>query len=164
MTNPKNAGRRPTPIAVLKAKGTYRKDRHENEVGNIDSLEFVGNQNLPMPYDYLNDSVKEVWIRSITEIAKVAGWVANMDLLLFEQLCVSYIECRQLYEFCKGEKRKIDNGKGIEIMNPCFKELREAQKLLKSLCSEFGFTPSSRTGIQLGQTPIEEEVKPKYKM
>jgi P27 family predicted phage terminase small subunit len=154
-------GIKPQPKALAIAKELYRPSRHDNDIDNSMALEFVNRENLPMPPEHFDKELQEVWTNELFEIGKVYGWVGFVDLPMFEQWCICYMECRKLKELCDvSERMTITKNKGA-IMNPIFKELREAQKLLTKISAEFGLTPSSRTGIKLEQInePDKEEVE-----
>lgn len=154
-------GIKPQPIAVIKEKGYYRPSRHESEVDDTGSLEFVGRDNLPMPPEHFDDELSKIWTRQLFHIGKTYGWVGFVDLPMFEQWCLTYRECQLLKDACYSSDRQIETDKGV-IMNPIFKELREAQKLFAKLSSEFGLTPSSRRSISLAQKEQQEEKEPDY--
>lgn len=156
-------GTKPQPVAVVKAKGHYRPSRHKSEVDGAGALNFVEHGNLPMPPDHFDKRLQEIWTKELFEIGRVYGWVGFVDLPMFEQWCIAYDECRKLKELCSKSDRIEYTEKGA-IMNPVFKELREAQKLLTKLSAEFGLTPSSRRSVMLANKPQEEEKKKEYKI
>lgn len=154
-------GTKPQPIAVIKDKGYYRPSRHKSEVDGSGALSFVEQKNLPMPPEHFDERLSEIWTKELFEIGRVYGWVGFVDLPMFEQWCIAYDECRKLAELCSKSDRVQYTEKGMS-MNPVFKELREAQKLLTKLSAEFGLTPSSRTSIKLEQKEKEESKEPTY--
>lgn len=155
-------GTKETPTAVLKLKGTYRKDRHGNsDVENAGAMEFISRNNLPMPPDYFDKELQKIWTSQLFHIGKTYGWVGFVDLPMFEQWCLTYRECQLLKDICYSSERQIETDKGL-VMNPVFKELREAQKLFAKISAEFGLTPSSRKSITLAQQEKEEDQELDY--
>jgi P27 family predicted phage terminase small subunit len=157
-------GQKPQPVAVLKAKGTYRADRHDNELDNSGAMEFVSRINLPMPPEHFNKELQQIWTTELFYIGKTYGWVGFVDLPMFEQWCICYLECKNLFDLCKGQDRMQTNYKGLNIVNPIFKEHREAQKMFTKVSAEFGLTPSSRTGIRLAQSQDEVKKEVEFKI
>ena len=162
--NKKGAGRKPLPKAVLLAKGTYRNDRHSQaDIDNVGALEFVGRENLPMPPEHFDKELQKIWTSQLFHIGKTYGWVGFVDLPMFEQWCLTYRECQLLKDVCYNADRQIETDKGV-IINPIFKELREAQKLFAKISSEFGLTPSSRRSISLAPKEDKEQKEADFKL
>lgn len=149
-------GTKPQPVAVVKAKGHYRPSRHGSDVDETGSLKFVGQDNLPTPPEHFTEGQAEIWTKELYEIGRVYGWVGFVDLPMFEQWCLTYDECRKLADLCSKSDRIQETEKGV-IMNPVFKDLREAQKLLTKLSAEFGLTPSSRRSVMLANKPDDKK-------
>lgn len=156
-------GRKPQPVAVVKAKGHYRPSRHDSDIDDSSALKFVSQNNLPTPPKRFTKEQAEIWTKELYEIGRVYGWVGFVDLPMFEQWCLTYDACNKLEDICSKESRVEYTEKG-RVVNPIFKELREEKKLLKSLSSEFGITPSSRRSVMLANKPEKEKKEDSFEL
>ena len=155
------SGPKPQPKAVAKAKGLYRPSRHDNVITDSMKLTFVEDE-FPLPPEDLNEVECKYWTAAIGEAAKVSGWIGHVDLFMFKRWCVNCALLDELDEECRSAPKIEINAAGNRVQNPVFKMRETTEKTFIKLCSEFGFSPSSRTSIKLEQKEKEESKEPSY--
>lgn len=151
-------GPTPTPIAILKKKGTENVTRiKEQGMPENIAIEFVHNS-FPMPPERLNDAASEIWTSQLMQAQKLYGYISFLDLRLFETYCYVYGEM----EFLKTQStdRTYTDNNGVIRVNPLYSELNKIRKDFIKLSQEFGFSPSARTRVNLEQR--KEEFKDEF--
>ena len=157
------SGQKKIPVELQKAKGTYRSHRDNSEIDSIKALLFV-NEQLPLPPEELNENEKRYWMGAMVEFGRVHGWVAHSDLFMLKRWCVNAALLDRLDLKCNDADEIIYNAAGNEVVNPVFKLRESTEKTFRSLCSEFGLSPSSRTNIKLAQQEKEEEQEDEFQI
>lgn len=144
------------PVALVKEKGYHRPSRHGNDIDDSNSLRFVEKPDLPMPPEDLNEQESVYWMQTLGEVVKLSGWVGYIDLPLFKIWCKQAALMDKIDKKCVTEEMIIEDRNGNDKINPIFTMREKAIATFSKLCGQFGFDPSSRTGIKLHQSKQEE--------
>lgn len=96
------------------------------------------------------------WNRIVPELYKL-GLLTNIDQVSIEIYCSQYSIYRQALDIINSEGLITTNIRNGEKAHPATTTAREAAKIIKSICSEFGLTPSSRGRISLPGENLDEE-------
>ena len=138
-----------TPVAELKKRGTYRKDRHSDAVDS----ELV--PCLPAPPVHFDEDQKAVW-NDIGQRLADKGLMTELDAQAFELLIGSYFGMREAQQQLSASDLIVYVGEqGTPIANPLVHIIANNTAMLKWCLTQFGCTPSARTGI----TPASHKVK-----
>ena len=145
------AGRPRKPSALRLVHGT--RDKHKNK-------------NEPMPKGkakcptWLNAKAKTVWKNMAKQLDQL-GLLTEIDQHAFAVYCQSYIE------LIEAENELLENGKtqttkdGFVRKSPWLSVRDEAHKRMMQIGGQFGFTPASRTRIDV-KPPDKKNDKSQY--
>lgn len=141
--------RPPKPIAELKARGTYRKDRHERPVLSPELL-----QNVPDCPDHLPESCRADWFRICGLLAGL-GILTNADLdSVGRYVLLLQMQRQATAELSTGPTVKTTTRHGeVHKQHPAFKVLLECSRELRAIGEKLGFDPLSRQRINLTNPP-----------
>jgi P27 family predicted phage terminase small subunit len=132
------------PTALKKLHGTYRADRAlENEFTPMVS------SSVPLPPHDLNEWGRVEWNRIVPQLIDY-GLFTEFDKSMLYSYCNEYGKYVE-YETILKEKGRIKKApSGYPMINPLESMAQRALKNAITIATQFGFTPSSRTGIQAG--------------
>ncbi|HDR9128807.1 TPA: phage terminase small subunit P27 family [Burkholderia vietnamiensis] len=141
------AGRKPLPAAVKKVKGTLQKCR-------INPHEPRPTGKLGEPPEYMSDTAKEAWRYAIENAPP--GLLSLLDAAVLER----WANCAGLYREALAKINRagvagmiIKTPSGILRRSPLMDVIRDLALEMKSYESEMGFTPASRSRVQIAQEP-----------
>jgi len=141
------AGRKPLPAAVKKVKGTLQKCR-------INPHEPRPTGKLGEPPEYMSDTAKEAWRYAIENAPP--GLLSSLDAAVLER----WANCAGLYREALAKINRagvagmiIKTPSGILRRSPLMDVIRDLALEMKSYESEMGFTPASRSRVQIAQEP-----------
>ncbi len=103
------------------------------------------------PPVFLNEHASEMWKR-LFPILKNINLLTEADLESFTMLCQSYgiwVDCEVKLNDIRTAEYTNKGGNENEIEHPLSKVGQKAFTQYKSLCTEFGLTPASRSRIQI---------------
>ena len=148
------------PTALKKLQGTLRADRQvENEFNPTIEL----NKTVP---DSLNEWGAKLWTDLVDEYGKFE-LISRVDVGSLMILCNEFGRYCEADDLLKAQGLEviedIYNSKGDivgqkKVINPLIKVVSDAFKNYKSICTEFGLTPASRTKISA--PPKEQQQDP----
>ena len=147
-------GRKPKPAAIKELEGNPGKRPIQEEV----KYEL----GIPGCPKVLDEQAKIEWDRIIPELERV-GILMHVDVAALAAYCQLYSRWCQLEDAIKNEGLTIiitkinRNGEVVseeERTNPKITEARLTLQQIRAFCSEFGFTPASRSKVTL--TGVEE--------
>jgi len=111
------------------------------------------------PPAFLNDHAIKTWER-LFPVLKSINLITEADIESFTILCQSYgiwVECETSLKNGRTDEYTNKGGNKNEIEHPLSKIAQKAFERYKSLCTEFGLTPASRSRIQVtGQEEADE--------
>jgi P27 family predicted phage terminase small subunit len=138
------------PSAIAKLKGTYQKCRHEDVISDANALDFVHNI-VPNPPDGFCKIAANHWTSTLTQAAKLYGYISFLDLKVFEMLCKTYAKMLH-YEKVVSEVGEIYlDHNGNKKIAPEYQIWKDLKIEYVKLTDKFGFNPSARTSIKLEQ-------------
>lgn len=144
-------GKKPDPTAMLKLRGTYRKDRRSAD-------EPIPDGGMPERPKFLTGPAKIEWER-LAPLLYEKGVLTTWDLAAFTMYCV---ELGEYVSLCRAIKKAKDGktdmqsrytsktSKGGECLAVLVQARFKALAACRSMATEFGLTPSSRTRIKTG--------------
>jgi P27 family predicted phage terminase small subunit len=133
-------GKIPTPIAIHRAQGTYRADRH----GNTPEPKPA----IPKAPAWLDKEGKKLWRYFAPRLAEVRV-VTELD-----QQCLA-IYCSAAARLAKGEAAIAEKGEvvkspaGFAQPNPWIGIIQKCQEVMLRYGQELGLSPASRTRIKV---------------
>lgn len=134
-------GRKKTPTAILKARGSWRAKLRELEG---EPPYDAGTVTCP---DWLGREGKAEWRRQIVQLQKV-GVLAVTDRALLAAFCQAWDEIAQASKEI-NKAQKADPSISLRDVWPLIKIRAEAQARLHRYACEFGFTPASRSRVKV---------------
>ena len=144
------AGRKPLPAAVKKIKGTLQKCR-----ANLHEPRPVGQ--LGEPPEYMSDVAKEAWIYAVENAPP--GLLSSLDASVLER----WANCAGLYREALGKINRsgvagmiIKTPSGILRRSPLMDVIRDLAQEMKGYETEMGFTPASRSRVQVPQDLVDK--------
>ncbi len=137
------AGRKPLPIAVKKIKGTLQKCR-------TNAKEPRPQGRLGEPPDYMSEIAKEAWTYAVQNAPP--GLLSSLDATVLER----WANCAGLYREALAKINRsgvsgmiIKTPSGILRRSPLMDVIRDLALEMKGYESEMGFTPASRSKVQI---------------
>ena len=127
--------------ALLKAQGTYRKDRHGDDE-SLTALSFIDRK--PDPPDTLSDFGSKIWMGIMEQAIELETWLTWSDLTAIEQYCIAADNARQF----ANEPKIVIKDNGDPMVSPTFKIWKESVQLMHSIAGRYGLDPSSRTQLK----------------
>ena len=138
------------PAALLKQRGTFRKDRHS------DDLDLVTPPNLPAAPTHLNAAEKRKWNDVGAKLVAI-GLCSELDAIALELLVRSYCGMTEAAHTLASGDLVIEVGEaGIPMPNPLIGIIGKQLQTLKWCLTQFGMTPSARTSIRLPEPQKED--------
>lgn len=141
------AGRKPAATSQKRLNGNPGK-----RALNKDEPEAALYQKLPDPPEWLGEYAVAEWKRAGTILLSM-GLLADADLQLFASYCQNVHMMIESSLDIKENGFTIEGARGV-VKNPAVSTFQAATNALKSLSSEFGMTPASRTRFK---RPDEDE-------
>lgn len=130
-------GPKPTPAAVKKANGTFRKDRDAG-------LELPSG--VPACPIFLSKSAKELW-PILGKLLAERAIISTSDQLAFALLCQAWADYRDCVERLAKEGLTCEGNSGAIYQHPLVGQRNRAWLQVMKGCQEFGLTPSARRGM-----------------
>ena len=114
---------------------------------------------IPCPQYLKPDKIAYAeWNRIVPELYKL-GLLTNIDRAALELYCSQYAIYRKAYKDVVDDGLITTNIRNGAKANPAAAIAREAAKVIKAICVEFGLTPSSRARISVPGETIEDELE-----
>ena len=151
-----NEGRKRTPKAIAKQKGYYRPSRHEDQIADINGLDWLEQDHIPQAPADLTEEAKRLWNYQLTQAANLEGYISAIDLLLFKEYCFLYGEMREIEELIPN---RLIIEKGVRRIHPLYTEMQKLRKDFITMGNLFGFSPVSRAKLKLSKV---QEIKDPY--
>lgn len=141
-------GRKPDPFELRILKGNTS-NRRIPKTAKVETK-------LPNCPNWLNPVAKTEWKRA-GAILKRLNLISDIDMMAFAvycENCAIVIQCGN-YIKKKGGYAKYLEGKNSQNV-PHLTAMNKAYNNIKSFCSEFGMTPSSRGRIEIADPPLDD--------
>ena len=134
------SGRRRMPTAELAKYNPSRAKKRKNEPNPLDTKLMI------MPADY-NESEKQIWEFHFA-ICNNLRTLSASDFAMLDQFTRCYAEFIYLEKFIKEHGRTYTEENGNQAIRAEVRLRNDTRKELRSLCVQFGFSPSSRTSVE----------------
>lgn len=140
-------GPRKTPAEQHKKRGTFQPSRHAGPSLPIEIPD--------MPPD-MPPLAQAAW-KNITTKLLDAGLVSDIDQTALRLLAESVWLYHESQDLIVSKGLVVMTIKGNQIQNPAVGIRNKAWAQIVKLASYFGMTPSSRTGLQCGPAPEDDD-------
>jgi len=154
-------GPKPTPAAILKARGTFRSDRHH------DSVKPAGKPSCP---SWLTDKDARAEFRRVSRLLLNMGVVGAADSNLLVRYCTAWVRWRRVsqalvsnpgaefatYKDADGKVKSVQVSALHSIARSLSEELSRTEAAL-------GMTPSARSRMEVSMTPAAADTSAKSK-
>jgi len=128
--------RKPTHLHL--ADGTYRPDRHADEVD-------FGEADI-QPFADMSKEAVHIWVREIGPLMEV-GVLQQTDRLAFRLFCESVAEYEKAVQEIHDSAEIIAGKAGQPVKNPWLSIRNQAVIRIHQFGCEFGMTPSARARL-----------------
>jgi len=136
-------GRKSLPTKLKLLKGTMRP-------GRINKTEpMPGIENIKMP-EHLSQEAQDHWNDIVSELVK-AGVMSSLDSTALGLLCDSYARYIEATDNILKYGAVYKTEKNYQVISPFVAIQNKSFDQLKSMCTEFGMTPSSRSKVHAEQ-------------
>lgn len=133
-------GRKPKPTALKLIEGNPG-GRQLNEAEPKPIAVFQ--PPAPEHFNYIEEAK---WHEMTAKLAAV-GVLTELDLDALELYVIEWVAMFQALTDLRERGKMLRTANGSTMWNPSWAQYKHSQKVCRSLQSEFGLTPSSRTGI-----------------
>jgi P27 family predicted phage terminase small subunit len=150
-------GRKPKPLALHVVDGTIKKQTRDRKTALLNSPQPT--LGVASPPETFNDEHRAVWARLVADSPDGLLTRLDYDLLVNYVLLIVARDkaMRQYIETgCMVLMRSPDRADRMQS-NPLMRELRRVLEQLRPLQAELGFTPMSRSRIQLAKGEGDED-------
>lgn len=150
-------GAKPKPTELLKKRGTYRDDRHEDRAE-------VEKELLPAPAEYLSEREKEIWGKWYP-VLQANQMLKETDEVAFGLLCKKFVRCEMFAKKFKSPEDFItdhtsDVGATVKRKDPAYDIMASEERDMMKILTEFGMTPASRSKVKValkgGDDPLSK--------
>ncbi len=100
----------------------------------------------PEPPERLSDLEAAKW-REMTAKLSACRVLTELDLDALELYCINWIAMHEALADVHRRGKMLRTPTGSAMWNPSWAHYKHAERVCRSLQSEFGMTPSSRTGV-----------------
>lgn len=140
-----------TPSKLLKERGTFRRDRHS------DDLEASAVPGLPPAPDHLTPQQKSLWSKVGKQLVE-AGLLSSFDAQAFECMIKTYSELVAFEQQLADEPNIVSEvgENGALQQHPLINIVHKWRMMLLRHLQQFGLTPAARTGIKLQQSQADD--------
>ncbi len=153
MAGTRASGRKalPTHLKVLEGKN-YRMAGRAGEP--------LPTGELKEPPEHLNGRQKEIWNYAVEHAPY--GLLKKLDQAMLTAWCVSQALHEEATLALNNGPTIIKTANGTPIQSPWVGVLNRQANIMRSLVSELGFSPASRTRISIDQADEEDDPTAKY--
>ena len=149
-------GTKPKPTATKKLEGDIHKERwNKNEPKTEPSM--------PTCPSHIEGAAKTEWKRVTKELFD-KGILDRIDRAGLAAYCDAYgrwvkatKELKEFEEIFPGNGLTVRTSNGNWIVNPLINVINKSLEQMHKFAVEFGMTPSSRTRINIGKEPSEDD-------
>jgi len=142
-----HVARNRVPTNIKKLKGTDQPWRRNNEEPMPD------NQKVEKPAD-LSDGASKIWDQIHDDLYGI-GLLTNIDVNSLVMYCEAYAQWKEAHSQVIKNGPIYKDKKGVVKANPYIRIAQNSFDQVKSLMTQFGMTPSARSGIRVGDKKQE---------
>lgn len=141
------SGRKPKPTSLKLLQGNPgKRPLNENEP--------KPEPKLPAPPSHLSKEARKEWRRSGAFLLQL-GLISDLDRAAFAAYCTAYGRWIEAEEALKTYGVMIKSPSGFPIQSPYLAVANKAMAQMRSLLSEFGMSPATRTRVSTA--PLVDE-------
>ena len=140
MPGTKLSGRRKKPTAELISIGSPKAKNRKKEPNSLDTSLMQ----IPLDYSALE---RQLWEYHFIML-KNSRILSATDFSMLDMFCRTYAEYLTLEKLIKDKGLTYQDDKGEEVLRPEVRLRNDTRKELRALCIQFGFSPSSRAGVE----------------
>ena len=140
-------GRKPIPVELKLLRGNPGRKRIKKTIKSDTPISAS-------PPGWFDELAKKEWVR-VVKLYALSGMLTEGDRPMLEQYCIAYSTWRQIMTHAK--LTMIKTATGYPVINPWIGTATKVMKELKSLASEFGFSPAARSRIGRAEATPENE-------
>lgn len=137
-------GRKPKPFQLHKLDGTYRKDRHSDLSEGLSVSKPKCPSYLPAKARTAFKELRDILADDMKVLTQADRWALEM-------LCDAWNDYREAQRIVAKEGAFYDTytneGAPMKRPHPAVADRNDAWRRVKSMLSEFGLTPASRTSV-----------------
>lgn len=137
------------PKALKRQQGTYRPNRDGN-------APVIPPGDLPVAPEGLHEAALAEWHR-LAPLCQSAGILTGGDALAWLLMFSELSDWMRMRDECEGAKFLESYANGTFGANPLFKLKNQSASQVLRYLREFGLTPASRAGMNLGTANAEED-------
>jgi P27 family predicted phage terminase small subunit len=120
----------------------------------LQACEPVPSKDLEQPPEFLSEGQRAIWALAISKTP--LGLLKEIDAAAFAAWVACYDRFQHANQALKNSPMVIRGSSGSPMQSPWTKIVRQESLLLRTLSSELGFSPVSRTRIAL-EVPVEDD-------
>ena len=143
------AGRKPKPTNLKLIQGTYRPDRANPSEPKPKAI-------IPPCPKFLQGDARKQYGKMAKKLARI-GLMTELDDMALSMLCQAWAEYLEATEQVKKSGILVKSPNGFPVLNPYLIVANQALKKVRSLLSEFGMTPGSRSRIHAAATSEDSD-------
>jgi P27 family predicted phage terminase small subunit len=143
-------GPHPTPSAVKRLRGTYRRDRARGEPAALPGT--------PQAPNWLNADARAEW-RRIAPLLRSRGLLEVLDRPTLVGYCTCWADLIDAERRLAEEGSTVIGARGQLYLNPQLRRAQKAREQLIRYGMEFGLSPSARTRVQASPPPPPENAE-----
>ncbi len=144
-----NAGRKPKPTALKVIHGTYRPDR-------ANPSEPRPRPGIPPCPKFLQGEARDAYRKTAKKLARI-GLLTELDDMALSMLCQAWTDYLEATDQVLKSGMLVKSPNGFPVLNPYLVAANQAAKKVRSLLSECGMTPGSRSRIQTAAAAEEPD-------
>ncbi len=145
-------GKTPTRMKVL--RGTARRE-------DLKRREPKPTQKAPKCSDWLPKEAKKKWKELAPEMERL-GLLTELDGMAFSMLLLHWYVAVEASRAMISEGISSEDERGLPRKHPLAQILRDNSAMFRAFCAEFGFSPSTRAGLDLPASEEHNEIMKKY--
>ena len=138
------------PTAIKKLQGTLQKCRT-----NQDEPKAQGDLKKVLPPAYLAADEKAIWQYALEQVPD--DMLSTMDFAIFLQWVTLHYQLIRIQQKLTEEGMFLLDHNGISFEHPLLKLQIKLQQNLIRVCTELGFTPASRSKVQVKKDTKEPD-------
>jgi len=150
-------GRPPTPVSVLRVRGTFQPSRHANRTTPPEACGEIGD-----PPAHFTEAQKKIWLDAVRDAPQ--GVLRHID----REILTVWVEAVDRHRKAMIAQSRVDqdsehplltrDSRGGLIASPYLRIMNQAADLVLRFGAEMGFSPTSRT--RLASTTAPQTPKP----
>jgi P27 family predicted phage terminase small subunit len=141
-------GRKPTPTSLKLLSNPGKRLQNQNEPKPA--------PRLPVAPAHLGEAARKEWRRAGRFLVQL-GLMSDLDRAAFAAYCTAYGRWVESEEALKTYGVMLKSPNGFPVQSPYLAVANRALEQLRSLLSEFGMSPASRTKVSASPLVEEEE-------